>query len=477
MKKLKDLLVGVCDVDIDLDVTGISVSAQKTEPGNLFVCLNGSRFDGHDYAINAQMLGAVAVIAEHKTECSLPQIIVPDSRKAYAIISKNYFDGASDKLKIVAVTGTNGKTSTVEILAKMLEEAGVSVGTVGTLGAKYCGKTVRTDMTTPDPYDMHRLFSKMQKAGVETVVMEVSAHAVYLEKMSGVVSDVAVLTNVTQDHLDYFGDMQTYSDVKKSYFSKKTTKFAVLNSDDETGRELLNETDVPAVSYGLENPSDVFAINVEHFDAGTRFVVNLFDDVFEVKTRLHGVHNVRNVLAAMTAAKVLGVKKECMISALEKLESIEGRFEIVPFCGAKIIVDFAHTPDGLANLLCAARELCKNKLWAVFGCGGDRDKTKRPVMGKIASELADRIVLTSDNPRSENPSAIIEEILAGADREKCVATADRRAAIDFVLDNLAPGDVAVFAGKGAENYMEIAGVKHPYKDMKEILQKIRSKTC
>lgn len=477
MKKLKDLLVGVADTDVDVDVTGISVRAQKTEPGNLFVCLKGSEYDGHDFALNAQMLGAAAIVSERKTECSLPEIIVPDARRAYAIISKNYFDNASDKLKIVAVTGTNGKTSTVEILSKMLEEAGVTVGTIGTLGARYAGKTVKTDMTTPDPYDMHRLFAKMQKAGVETVVMEVSAHAICLEKMSGVVSDVAIFTNVTPDHLDYFKDMKTYADVKKSYFSKKTTKFAVLNADDVTGRELIEEADVPSVSYGLENPSDVFAINVEHTDEGTSFVVNLFDDVFKVKTHLHGLHNVRNVLAAMTAAKVLGVKKECMLAALDKLESISGRFEIVVSGGAKIVVDFAHTPDGLKNLLESARELCTGRLWAIFGCGGDRDRTKRPVMGQIASELADIIVLTSDNPRSEQPPKIIEEILAGADPEKCVMTTDRRAAIDFVLENLAPGDVAVFAGKGAENYMEIAGVKHPYNDMKEILQKIRSKTC
>ena len=464
MKKLKDLLVGVADTDVDVDVTGISVRAQKTEPGNLFVCLKGSEYDGHDFALNAQMLGAVAVVSEHKTECSLPEIIVPDARRAYAIISKNYFDNASDKLKIVAVTGTNGKTSTVEILSKMLEEAGVTVGTIGTLGARYAGKTVKTDMTTPDPYDMHRLFAKMQKAGVETVVMEVSAHAICLEKMSGVVSDVAIFTNVTPDHLDYFKDMKTYADVKKSYFSKKTTKFAVLNADDVTGRELIEEADVPSVSYGLENPSDVFAINVEHTDEGTSFVVNLFDDVFRVKTHLHGLHNVRNVLAAMTAAKVLGVKKECMLAALDKLESISGRFEIVVSGGAKIVVDFAHTPDGLKNLLSTARTLTKSRLITLFGCGGERDRQKRAAMGKIASEYSDFIVLTSDNPRSEDATDIIRQIEWGVTIKDVKCIVDRPEAVKFALSEMEEGDTLVLAGKGNESYLEIKGKKIPYND-------------
>lgn len=481
MRKLSDLLVGVADVNADVnadtEVTGISVCGHKTEPGNLFVCLKGKNADGHDFALNAQMLGAVAVVAEHEVDCSLPQIIVPDTREAYAKISKNYFGSASDNLKIVAIVGTNGKTSTAKILAEMLSESGVEVGVIGTNGATYVGKTVQTDMTTPDPFEMHRLFFKMQKAGVEVVVMEVSAHAIALKKIAGTVSDVAVFTNFSQDHLDYFGDMKTYSEVKKGYFCKNSTKFAIINVDDEIGRQILNSADVASVSYGLENPSDVFAIDVLHGATGTRFVVNLFDDVFEVKTALHGLHNVYNLLAAMTAAKVLGVKRECMLSALEKLKSIPGRFETADFNGAKIVVDFAHTPDGLRNLLKTARELCSGNLWAVFGCGGDRDKSKRPIMGKIASDLADKVVLTSDNPRSERPSDIIADILSGADSAKCIMISDRRSAVDFVLENVKSGDVAVFAGKGAENYIEIGGAKHPYNDLKEITSKIRSKTC
>lgn len=466
--KLSVLLQGIAPVEEcdDVEVTGIATDSRKVKKGDLFVCMQGVHGDGRLYADNAVEAGAVATLCEKELAYSkVPVVKVSDARRAYALASAKFFGNPAAAMKIITVTGTNGKSTTAYITAKLLEAGGYKVGLIGTMYYEYGGTKLPSALTTPDPFELHRLFSDMKAAGVQYVVMEFSAHAIYLKKLAGVCSDICIFTNLSQDHLDYFGDMKRYKAAKKSCFTPEYTRCALVNVDDACGREILSECRVPSVSYGLDNPADSFAIDVEDGARGCSFVANIMDDIVSVDCRLYGRFNVYNALAACTAARMAGVGLDEIAKCLYSLDPPSGRFNVIESGGVKYVVDFAHTPDGLYNLLKEGRKMCKGHLVTVFGCGGDRDVSKRPIMGRIAGEMSDTVIVTSDNPRTESRQSIADDITAGIrDMKKVFVELDRSRAIALAVRLAESGDVVLIAGKGSEDYIDENNVKTPYSD-------------
>lgn len=456
-----------------MEISGVAIDSNEVKPGDIFVCLTGKNHDGNDYVAEAITQGARAIVTERESELACT-IKVEDARKAYALISKNLFEKACDSLKMIGVTGTNGKTTTVNLIAEILRYCGKNVATVGTMGIAYNGKIFETGFTTPDPSILHKHFLDMQKSGVEYVVMEASAHAIALKKLEGIVFDVGVLTNITQDHLDFFGDMDTYAETKLSFFDKGKVKLGLVCSDDPHVRVLLNNPSVPTISYGLDNPSDIFAINIDETFDKTQFICNCLDDIVGIKTNLVGKYNVENSLAAIGVCRVLGLDNKAIAKAIRYVNPVEGRFNVIKHPKCNIVIDYAHTPDGLENVLYTAKQLTKGNLIALFGCGGNRDKLKRPIMGKLASQYADKIFLTSDNPRDEDPYQIIHEIEEGVQHNvPCVICENRGDAIAKALDVCKKGDTLVIAGKGGEKYQEVKGQKIPYNDFDAVYKYFR----
>ncbi len=459
--KFKELIGGE-----DVEIAGLCTDSQKVSNGDLFFCYKGNEFDSHDFASEAVACGAAAIVCERKLDCSVPQIIVPDGRRAIAPVARAFYGYADKKLKLVGITGTNGKTTTTYILKSIFDETGKKAGIIGTLGISYADKFISPELTTPDPIYLHSVFADMVNCGVEYVFMEVSAHAIHFEKTEGLEFAVGIFTNCTQDHLDFFGNMRDYAECKKSFFSEKICRYAVVNSDDAVGRQIIS-SHKNAVSYGLKNPADVFAVDIQENIKGTSFVINLFDELYEMNLKLAALHNVYNAMGAAACARILGVETAYIADGLAKLQSVTGRLELVAkFNGADIFVDFAHTPDGLEKSLQALKKLCGGKLYCLFGCGGNRDRTKRPVMGRIAAENSDFCIVTSDNPRYEDPYEIISEIEAGIKplNKKYVTVTERETATEYAINLLEKGDILLVAGKGGEYYQEIMGIKHSYND-------------
>ena len=467
--KLENLLYGVeiqkTNVDSDEEIKEIKIDSRKVEEGDMFVCLEGVCDDGNSHLCE---INCDFVAVTEKEPSGGKYVVVKDARKAYAQICENRFLRPLEGMKFVAVVGTNGKTSTAHYIDSILSFAGIKTGLIGTEGHYILGEKVGQSLTTPDPYELNELFFKMRTRGVEVVVAEVSAHAIYLEKLGDIKADVAILTNVSQDHLDYFKDSANYQSVKMSYFENGNAKRAIINVDDESGRILLKRLegreDVKTTSYGLYNPADCFAVNVIEDIDGVKFVANLEDEIVDVKSSLYGEFNVYNLLGAMSVASCLGIDTQTLTHAVRKIKAVKGRFSVLHTDKGTIIVDYAHTPDGLKNLLSTARTLTKSRLITLFGCGGERDRQKRAAMGKIASEYSDFIVLTSDNPRSEDATDIIRQIEWGVTIKDVKCIVDRPEAVKFALSEMEEGDTLVLAGKGNESYLEIKGKKIPYND-------------
>lgn len=452
--------------DPDVEFTGLSTDSQKVRQGDLFLCYRGNECDSHEFAKDAVCRGATVLICERKLEYDVAQIIVSDGRSAIAKVARAFYGFADKNLKLVGITGTNGKTTTTYMLSSIFERAGKNTGIIGTLGISYAGKFIAPELTTPDPIYLHSIFADMLRCGVEYVFMEVSAHAIYFNKIEGLKFEVGIFTNCTQDHLDFFGNMQDYAECKKSFFNDNICKCAVINADDDVGRQIIQNFK-NAVSFGLKNPADVFAVDIEEKIAGTSFVINLFDELYEINLKIIALHNVYNAMGASTCAKILGIDTAYIAEGLSNLKSVTGRLEpVAKFNGADIFVDFAHTPDGLEKSLQALKKLCRGKLYCLFGCGGNRDKTKRSIMGKIASENSDFCIVTSDNPRYEDPYGIIAEIEEGMRplNKKYVTVTDRETATEYAINLLEKGDILLVAGKGGECYQEIMGIKHSYND-------------
>ena len=461
--------------DGETEVFGLSHNTNELKAGDMYFCLKGTKVDGHDFAFDAVKKGASVIVSEKRLE--LPEgatnVVVGSTRRAMAEFASEFFLNPSKDMIVIMITGTNGKTTTSYMIAKIFESAGKKVGVVGTNGVFVGSKKHESGMTTPDPIFLQQMLAEMKDSGVQIVVMEMSAHALFYEKNWGVMSDISIFSNLTQDHLDFFLDMQSYGQAKKKLFSKKHSKFAVLNADDEFTREIIDGIDIPYVTYARSHDADfALASSCDNF-VGQTFDVLFDGGRLDAKINLAGLFNISNALSAIAAAKLCGVSNEHIRSGLLKLESVPGRFNVKIAAGKKWVIDYAHTPDGLVNILSSARELLNKanggKLISVFGCGGNRDKLKRPLMGEISSRLSDITVITSDNPRFEEPERIIDEIASGVNAgAKVFKEVNRKKAIALASKLAGENDIIVVSGKGAEDYIDIQGEKVHYSDNEAI---------
>ena len=463
----------------NVEISGISYNSHTTKKGDIFVCLVGEHTDGHEYAKMAIESGAVALLVEHKVEdVSVPQVQVASTKYQIADIADRFYSSPSKGINLVGVTGTNGKTTVTHLIQKILEENNQKCALIGTLGYKLSssGEYRNAKHTTPQAPELQatlRMIKDIEK--IDNVVMEVSSHALEQNRVGGCRFNGAVFTNLTQDHLDYHITMENYFKAKALLFQRlKEDNFAVINIDDEYGERFLEQTpdEVKKYTYGVKKSADVTAKDIRFSSNGAEFVLNFNNTDYNVNLHMNGMFSVYNVLAAVTASIAMGIDINVAISALQNVHGVAGRFEVVnkkPL----VIVDYAHTPDGLENVLKTAREITppNGKLICVFGCGGDRDATKRPKMGAIAQQLSDKIVITSDNPRSEDPQQIITDIIAGlksVDSETVTVEPDRGEAIRLLKTFASNNDVVVVAGKGHEDYQILKDRTIHFDDREEV---------
>ncbi|HXH89795.1 MAG TPA: UDP-N-acetylmuramoyl-L-alanyl-D-glutamate--2,6-diaminopimelate ligase [Gaiellaceae bacterium] len=458
-------------------VRDLAYDARAVTPGAAFFCVPGSTRDGHDFAAEAVLNGAVALVVEHAVDPAVPQLVVPDARAAMATAADIFFGEPTRELEVAGVTGTNGKTTTAFLLHSVLQAADRRPGLLGTIESRVGGERRPVVRTTPEAIDLQRTFREMLDAGEGSVALEASSHASHLHRLDRVRFDALVFTNLTQDHLDFHETMDEYFRAKRRLFVGAAPPPAAVNVGDEWGRILAEElSDVkraPLVTFGFADDAEIRPDGLELDASGARFTAGGID----VRTRLRGRFNVENVLGVVAAGILLDIDEEEIAAGIEALEGVPGRFEAVdegqPFA---VIVDYAHTPDSLDNVLRTARDLAQGRVLVVFGAGGDRDRGKRPLMGKVAVDRADVVVVTSDNPRSEEPLAIIQDILQGAGLGAEIDP-DRRSAIARTLALAEEGDVVVIAGKGHELGQEIDGEKLPFDDRevaREVLRQVES---
>ena len=436
----------------DTDITGITCDSRQVKAGFAFVCINGAKADGHDYAEKALENGAAVVIAERDLGLGV-QITVPDTHAAYADMCAKWFGNPADSLKLLGVTGTNGKTSVTYMMKKILEKSGYKVGLIGTIQNMIGDEIIAAHNTTPNAYELNSLFALMKAKGCTYVIMEVSSHALDQSRVYRLNFEAAMFTNLTQDHLDYHITMENYLAAKKKLFGM--CKTAIINSDDPYSGELIKGLDCRIVTYSLGDSSTYSAKGVNYRPAGVDYEFVSDSEIGHIKVNTGGKFTVYNSLCAVACAVEIGIPLTSVASALLELKGVKGRAEVVPTGrDFTVIIDYAHTPDGLKNILSTFRECKKNRLIAVFGCGGDRDKTKRPIMGNIAARFSDYAIVTSDNPRTENPSAIIEDILEGMKGAAIPVKVieNRTDAIKFAVSIAQKDDIIVLAGKGHETY-------------------------
>jgi UDP-N-acetylmuramoyl-L-alanyl-D-glutamate--2,6-diaminopimelate ligase len=485
----KQLIISRIVGDGSVNVAGLEADSRRVTPGTLFFCLPGHTVDGHDFAGQAEERGACALVVSRELPTGLPQLLVPDTRLALAVLADYFYGHPSRQLRPIGVTGTNGKTTTTYLLEKIWTDAGINAGVIGTIETRYGGKSFPMSSTTPDVLELQRIFRSMADAGTQRCAMEVSSHALEQGRVKGVRFRAAVFTNLTQDHLDYHGTMEAYEAAKGLFFSRLGNDyappgeraFAVLNADDEASGRFARLTAAEVITYGIDREAIFRAKDVKITPRGTEFTLVCPEGERTVRLRLLGKFNVYNALAALAAAYGEGISVEHAAASLEKVPGVPGRAEAVdegqPFA---VVVDYAHTPDGLENILRTVRELAEGRVICVFGCGGDRDRTKRPKMGKIASLLADVLIVTSDNPRTEDPIAIMKDIEAGireagTEESRYTMIADRRQAIEKAVEMASAGDVVLIAGKGHETYQIIGGVIHDFDDRLVARAAIRSR--
>jgi UDP-N-acetylmuramoyl-L-alanyl-D-glutamate--2,6-diaminopimelate ligase len=475
--------------DGSVEVADLVYDSRKAGPGTLFFCVVGEKVDGHEFAAQVIVAGAVALVVERELEVAVPQIVVPSARAAMAPLAARFFGDPTAELRVVGVTGTNGKTTTAFLIREILEGAGVSTGLLGTVKQVVAGVEESVERTTPEAIDLQGTFRRMLDRGDRACAMEVSSHAMSLHRADAIHFEVALFTNLTQDHLDFHADMEDYFLAKRKLFEAGVGT-AVVNVDDPYGRRLAEEFD--CVTFSAEGVNADYTAQGVSFDAsGAQFTVNrrpmgLKPTYMEgnrpvggevrVGTGLPGHFNVANALGAFAVVEAMGVDAETAAKGLAAAARVPGRFEpIDEGQGFSVLVDYAHTPDSLENVLRAARRLTAGRVISVFGAGGDRDRDKRPKMGRAGAELSDLAVVTSDNPRSEEPEAIVAEVVAGTgDGAEVEVEVDRRAAIALALGRAAPGDTVVIAGKGHEQGQEFeAGRKVPFDDREVAREELR----
>ena len=472
--KLKDLLQGIhvieCTADPEMEITCIVRDTRKEIPaGSLFVAVSGFAFDGNRYIPMAMEKGAAVVLTAKKPDFDVPYVLVDSDRKALALLGVNYYGHPAEKMTMIGITGTNGKTSVTLLLKHLLEKTlGAKVGLVGTMGNMIGEKELPTERTTPESFELQALFARMAEEGCTHCVMEVSSHALTLDRVAGVHYDVAAFTNLTEDHLDFHKTMEAYCDAKAELFRRCDQ--AVMNRDDAWFGRMVSGAACEVMTTSVKDEATLRAEDLELLSDGIRFTAVLGEKKVQVSLPIPGRFTVYNALTVLGVAVRLGISLEDAAAALTTAQGVKGRVEVVPTPGQPytVLVDYAHTPDGLENVLSSVRGFCKGRLIAVFGCGGDRDPIKRPIMGAIGVKLADHTVITSDNPRTEEPMAIIRDIVAGLPEGSWEIIEDRRKAIRYAMDIAKKDDIIVLAGKGHETYQEINGVKYHLDEREEV---------
>ncbi len=460
---------------LDREITGIACDSRKVVQGNLFVAIPGTCVDGHDFIDEALSRRAAAVVTEREMRLpeNVPNIVVPSSAVAVARLASGFYGEPSEKLSIIGITGTNGKTTTAYLLGSMLRASSKNVGIIGTINYQVGDRLIESTHTTPDPVELHRLFREMVDRGVTHVVMEVSSHALVQGRTHGIEFTGAVFTNLTTDHMDYHSNLYNYRDAKAELFRNLPLgAFCILDRDDYTGRYFSRQTDARTVWYSLNNGSGIRAELIDSHLNGMDVKLAAGREYVVVSTGLIGRHNLSNILVASTTAQALGVSLEEVKHGIESLEVVPGRLENVASAGGySVFVDYAHTPDALESVLSALRPVVKNRLLLVFGCGGDRDRSKRPLMGGIGERLSDYLWITSDNPRTEPTMGIIKDIERGMSGGTYSVELDRRRAIEHAIDEAGEGDVVLVAGKGHER-SQVLSDRAIYFDDREVVKEI-----
>ena len=473
--KLKELLNGIgvleCTADPEAEISGIFYDSRKVAAGGLFVAVSGFAADGNRFIPMALSKGAAAVVTAKRLEADIPYVLVESDRLALALLAGNFFGHPAKDMTMIGVTGTNGKTSVTLLLKQVLESClGAKVGLIGTMANMVGQEVIPTERTTPESLELQALFDRMRSAGCTHVVMEVSSHAVTLERIGGVHFDVAAFTNLTEDHLDFHKTMDAYCAAKAELFRRCDR--AVINADDGYARLILGTAACPVLTTSAASKSGLHAVDMELHAEGVRFTAICGAEEAAVCLPIPGRFTVYNALTVLGIARQLGISLKDCAGALARVQGVKGRVEVVPTPGMtySVLIDYAHTPDGLENVLRSVRDFCKGRVIAVFGCGGDRDPIKRPIMGEIGVKLSDFAVITSDNPRTEEPMAIIKDILAGVKKEygEYIVIEDRRRAIRYAMDIAEKDDIIVLAGKGHETYQDIGGHKHHLDEREEV---------
>ena len=479
--KLSELLKDVETVELHADpeteIGDISYDSRQTKPGDLFVAIKGFESDGHAFIKAAVEKGAAAVICEVMPDFDVPCVLVENSRLALAIASRNYFGDPASKMKMVGVTGTNGKTTTTMLLKHVIEDCkDCKVGLIGTIENQIGSRIVPTERTTPESYELQKLLREMADSGCRYVVMEVSSHSLALDRVAGINYDVAVFTNLTQDHLDFHKTMEEYAGAKAKLFENCAK--AAINIDDEWGGYMCQRAKCPVLTYS-ENKieANLIAKDIRLSPSNVKFCVLSGEDIEWVSLGIPGKFSVYNAMSVLAAAQLLGISLHHAGESLKSARGVKGRVEVVPTPeDYTILIDYAHTPDALENVIKSMKEVTTGRVVVVFGCGGDRDKTKRPIMGAIAAENADYSIITSDKPRTEVPGDIIADILKGvtAPKSRYTVIEDRTEAIHYAMDHHQKGDLIILAGKGHETYQIVGKEKH-HMDEREIVASHLSK--
>ena len=469
--KLYDLLENNAETKLDdIEITSITDDTRKVTKGSLFFCVKGGSFDGHTAAAEMLEKGAAAVVCEHDLGLGDKQIITENSRRLYGLACSAWFGHPEKKLRMIGVTGTNGKTTITNVIKYILMKNGHKTGLVGTIRNEIGDEVIHTENTTPMAYDLMALFDRMVKEGCEYVVMGVSSFGLVQNRIGASWFETAVFTNLTQDHLDYHKDMENYYQAKKMLFD--ICDCAIINTDDEYGKRLFSEINCDKLSFSVKGNADFTADGIKIKSTGSSFWFCKDGKSHLVKCRMPGAFNVSNLTAAMAVCMRAGIAVDDMISAVEEYNGVKGRCEVIPTGrDFTVICDYAHTPDAVENILRSVKEYTENRLICLFGCGGNRDAAKRPKMAAAAAKYADKLIVTSDNPRNEAPELIIKEILTGLENSDIPydVVVDRREAIYHALKIAEKGDIIVLAGKGHEDYQILAGMEHIHFDEREIV--------
>ncbi|MFD2212958.1 UDP-N-acetylmuramoyl-L-alanyl-D-glutamate--2,6-diaminopimelate ligase [Metabacillus endolithicus] len=484
--KLNDLLTFLHDDSLlslkNPTISSLEMDSREVKPGSLFICIKGYTVDGHDFAQKAVDQGAVAILAERNLDLDVPVIVVKDTKRSMAVLADIFYGQPTHSMHLIGVTGTNGKTTTTHIIEKIFNEAKKQTGLIGTMYIKIGDEQKEVKNTTPESLTLQKTFAEMKEQNVSHAIMEVSSHALHLGRIHGCDFNVAVFTNLTQDHLDYHKTMEAYKYAKGLLFAQLGNKFdhndlkiAVLNEDEEASEEFKRMTSAKILTYGIDRPADIKAENIKMTSKGTMFQLVTPVGTRNVTIQMVGKFSVYNVLAAVSASLASSVDLDTIVTAIESMEGVRGRFELVD--GGQdytVIVDYAHTPDSLENVLKTVKQFAEGRIFCIVGCGGDRDKTKRPLMAKIAVTYSDEPVFTSDNPRSEDPQVILQEMEEGVAGNQYTSIISREEAISYAVKKAQKGDVILIAGKGHETYQIIGNKVFDFDDKEIALNAINT---